>query len=105
MMDWQQKFAAIQAFAGNFDTSIMMRKPGDWYVSSGMSVGGDGMLSGKYGNGVSPEAAINEHWEIYSTLPFDRYAVNRENKRARWNGFMWDAISDAQAEAMREKTT
>jgi hypothetical protein len=105
LMDWQQKFAAIQAFAGNYDTSLMMRKPGDWYVSCGMSIGGDGPLTGSYGNGATPEDAVNEHWEVYSNLPFNRYAVNRENKRARWNGFMWEQISDEQAEAMRDRAS
>jgi len=103
MMDWQQKFAAIQAFAGSYETSLQMRKPGDWYVSCGMSIGGDGMLSGSYGNGTTPETAVEDHWEIYSNLPFDRYAVNRDNLRARWNGFMWETISEEIARAMQEK--
>ncbi len=102
MMEWQQKFAAIQAFAGSYDTYICMRKPDDWYVSCGMSVGGNGMLHGKYGNGATPQAAVEDHWAQYEALPFDRYAVNRENKRARWNGFMWAEVSDEQATSILE---
>jgi hypothetical protein len=103
MMDWQQKFDAIQAFAGTYNTALHMRAPGNWYVHSGMSIGGDGMLAGKYGNGGTPEEAVNEHWEIYTNLPPDRYAVNRENKRARWNGYMWREITEDEAAAMRGK--
>lgn len=99
-LDWQQKFAAIKAFAGDFDCALRMRSPGDWYVECGMSIGGDGMLSGSYGNGATPEEAVTEHWETYSTLPRDRYAVNRRNDRARWNGFMWEAISAEEAQAL-----
>lgn len=103
-MDWQQKFAAIGAFAGSYGTSLMMRKPHDWYVSCGMSIGGNGLLEGSYGNGETPEEAVNEHWEIYSTLPHNRYAVNKENKRARWNGFMWAEVSEEATAMLREKT-
>ncbi len=99
LMSWEQKFAAIKAFAG--DANLEMREPGDWYVSCGMSVGGDGMLSGQYGNGINPVAAIEDHWSQYSSLAHNRYAVNRKNERARWNGFMWRAISEEEALAMR----
>ena len=97
-MDWQQKLDAIQAFAGK--ANLCMRRPNDWFVESGMSVGGDGILSGKYGNGTTPEEAVEEHWHIYSELPPDRYAVNRHNRRARWNGYMWREISEDEAAAM-----
>lgn len=100
-MDWQQKFAAIKAFSGN--ASLEMRAPGDWYVGGSMSIGGNGMLVGEYGNGTTPEEAIEDHWRIYSSLPCDRYAVNRENLRARWNGFMWMEVSDDEAEQLRDR--
>lgn len=101
-MNWQQKFEAIQAFAGSYDANLRMRKPGDWYVECGMSIGGDGMLLGSYGNGSTPEEAVEDHWQIYSGLPHDRYAVNRKNDRARWNGFMWKPLSEKQAQAIIE---
>jgi hypothetical protein len=103
-VNWQQKLAAIQAFADQYHTNLKMRAPDDWYVSCGMSIGGDGMLTGSYGNGRTPEEAVEDHWSIYSELPFDRYAVNHDNLRARWNGFMWKEISEEQAAAMREQS-
>ncbi len=105
-MDWQQKFAAIKAFAGDFETCLMMRKPGDWYVSAGMAQGGDGVLLGTYGNGATPEEAVDDHWRIYTDdMPHDKYAVaDRANppRRGRWNGFMWDMLTDEQAEQWRD---
>lgn len=106
-MNWQQKLAAIQAFCGHFDVSLRMRKPGDWYVSSGMGIGGNGMVSSAYGNGVTPEEAVLDHWEQYASLPLDRYAtINTENgqRRGRWNGFMWDLISEEDAQRMIERS-
>ena len=94
-MDWQQKFAAIKAFDPY--ASLEMRQPGDWYVGGSLSIGGDGVLVGRYGEGDTPPAAVDAHWAIYSALPSDRYAVNRENKRARWNGFMWIEVSEDEA--------
>jgi hypothetical protein len=73
MMDWQQKLAAIKAFAGD-DVSLCMRSPGNWYVSVSMYIGGDGFLRGSYGNGCTPEEAVDAHWKIYSTLPPESYA-------------------------------
>jgi hypothetical protein len=103
-MNWQQKLAAIIAFAGHYRTSLKMRDPGDWYVEAAMSVGGDGMLTGSYGNGTTPEEAVDNHWRIYSELPANRYAVNHDNKRARWNGFMWVEVTEEQAKALQAES-
>jgi hypothetical protein len=102
-MHWQQKLAAIIAFADHYHVALKMRAPDDWYVEAGMTIGGDGMLTGAYGNGRTPEEAVEDHWEIYSNLPHDRYAVNHANERARWNGFMWKEVTEEQASAMRGK--
>jgi len=106
-MDWQQKLQAIQAFCGHFYVSLRMRKPGDWYVSSGMGIGGDGMVSGAYGNGRTPEEAVLDHWEQYSSLPIDRYAtitIDNGQRRGRWNGFMWELISEEEAQRIIENS-
>lgn len=94
-MNWEQKLAAIQALG---DTSLRMRKPGDWYVSSTrMEIGGDGMLSGEYGNGRTPEEAVEEHWRIYTNLPPGKFIVigayTDKRRQVRWNGYMWEDIA------------
>jgi hypothetical protein len=104
-MDWQQQFAAIQAFCGHFDVSLRMRKPGDWYVSSNMGIGGDGMVSGAYGNGATPEEAVQDHWNQYSNLPHNRYATIESGdgqRRGRWNGFMWELVTEEDAKRIVE---
>lgn len=104
-MDWQQKLAAIQAFAGAARVALRMRSPDDWYVDAGMSIGGNGMLEGSYGFGPDPEAAVGSHWRIYSELPPARYAVTGygpNERRARWNGFMWETLTDEQCAAIHE---
>lgn len=91
MLTWEQKLAALQAIA---DTSLRMRNPGDWYVSAvGRSIGGNGLLHGKYGNGKTPQEAVEDDWrQLAEMLPDDRYiVVERSGARKQfiWNGFMW----------------
>lgn len=90
-MDWQQKLEALSCLC---EPSLKMRKPDDWYFSASLEIGGDGMLASCYGNGGSPEEAVNDTWEQAVThLPSDRYLVGRkygEYTRHRWNGYMWE---------------
>lgn len=94
-MTWEQKLAALQVLC---DTSLRMRKPGDWYVSArGRNVGGDGLLRGAYGNGPTPEAAVTDDWrQLAEMLPSDRFIVvdglTSGRRQVRWNGFMWDEV-------------
>ncbi len=92
-MTWEEKLQALQALC---ETVLIMRKPGNWYVSaSGRSIAGDGFLTGSYGNGATPEEAVEDDWNIFVVnLPLDRYinvssySAGKE-KNVRWNGFMW----------------
>lgn len=86
-VNWEQKLAAIQAIAGEFSSGVMMRRPGDWYVSADMEHAlGDGMLIGDYGNGTTPEQAVGAHWKLYGNgQPF-----KKGDSWFRWNGFMWE---------------
>jgi len=96
-MDYQEKFAAINAVA---EASLLMRKPGDWYVSQPTEITSDSsaMLSGKYGNGETPEKAIDAHWdELTRTLKPDEYVVihagdPKRRRHLRWNGYMWEDL-------------
>lgn len=93
-MSWEEKLAAIQSLTG--DASLKMRRPGNWYVNARMDLGGNGLLEGKYGNGATPEEAVENHWKIYTMLPPDRYVVVNGNfdgnRRLRWNGYMWREV-------------
>lgn len=92
-MDWQQKLAALNALS---ECSLKMRKPGDWYVSQRVTVKRGSVLVGEYGNGVTPEEAVNDHWnQLAEDLPRGEYLVadlSGSRKAVRWNGFMWDAV-------------
>lgn len=98
-MDWEQK---LQAFNALTECKLIMRKPGDWYVSQQVDVKQGSCLSGIYGNGKTPQAAVEDHWQRLTSLPKDQYIVAREYwdgdtcKRlaVRWNGFMWDHIQE-----------
>ena len=88
-MNWEQKLEAMKSVGG--DTSLRMRKPGDWYVSSNVHIAEGSMLVGEYGNGATPEAAVLNHWDIYSrpdAVVVAEFATPRE-KRVRWDGFRW----------------
>lgn len=98
-MTWEQKFAAMAALCGWPAVSLRMRKPGDWYVEArGREVStGRGTLSGRYGNGHSPEAAILDDWcQVVEQLGAEECIVinsGLENeRRVRWNGYMWESV-------------
>lgn len=86
-MTWEQKLMALQMIA---DTSLRMRKPGDWYVSTvGRDIGGNGILVGSYGNGATPQLAVEDDWRLMvETIPRDLYIATPKGK-FRWAGFMW----------------
>jgi hypothetical protein len=95
-MTWEEKLSALQVLC---DTSLRMRKPGDWYVSAtGREIGGDdtGMLTGLYGNGPTPQAAVEDDWKQMTELPVRRYivigAMGPNRKHFRWAGYMWREV-------------
>lgn len=91
-MDWQQKAAALDALA---EIEIKIRKPGDWYVHQHVEIKDDCIMRGEYGNGRTPEEAIEDHWQrlvvnIEQTPLYLVARAMRDTRRAvKWNGFMW----------------
>ena len=92
-MNWEQKLLALQALAR---VQLCMRSPGDWYVSTTTEIKNGSILSGRYGNGKTPEATVVNHWKIVTTLdPREYLVINtyRKDRRAViWNGFMWNDV-------------
>ncbi len=86
-MTWEEKLAALQAIT---DTSLCMRAPGDWYVSAhDRAIGGDGLLlTVSYGNGKTPEEAVNADWMEMTILPDHKY-IQVGDRKYRWCKFMW----------------
>lgn len=110
MLTTQQKWEAIKALDRR--ASIECRDLGDFYISAEMHVAdGSGVIIGKYGNGTTPEAAVEEHWDIYSNLSDDEYIAGdlRQDDgtyvhyRKRWNGFMWADIQQYELERIQRK--
>ena len=97
-MNWQQKLSAVQALCGTFNVAVRMRNPGDWYVNDCTEIKDGSILRGEYGNGATPEQAVEDHWDILTNLPHEQYIVvraAREDRRAvRWNGFMWEDVAE-----------
>lgn len=95
VMSWEEKLSAFQALS---DTSLRMRKPGDWYVSAHVEVKNRSMLEGRFGNGRSPQEAVENHWDKLTNLAPHEYIIvdaMRESRRAVcWNGFMWKNIEE-----------
>lgn len=96
-LTWEQKLFAISKLC---DTSLKMRKPGDWYVSSvGIEVAGDGVLIGEYGNGTTPQEAVEEEWrKLVTDLPDGKYLRVHDYRHGekpryvRWNGIWWREV-------------
>lgn len=91
-MNYQQKAEALDSLS---EISILIRSYTDWYVSQSVEIKDGVILKSDYGNGNTPEAAINNHWAILvDDLADNCYVVinatDKKLRRAfRWNGFMW----------------
>lgn len=95
-MTWEEKFEALNCLAPG---RLIMRKPGDWYISRGIEVTSDSspVLKGMYGNGTSPEQTILNDWDVLvDSIKPDEYLVvsagSVDRKHFRWNGFMWNEL-------------
>jgi hypothetical protein len=101
-MDWQQKAAALDALA---EISIKCRGVGDWYVSQKVDVKDGALLVGRYGNGATPQEAIEDHWRqlVDEIEPTPKYLIARtysdERMPRRWNGFMWIVVHEPERNA------
>jgi hypothetical protein len=100
-MNWEQKLEALQAITR---CELCMRSPGNWYVSAhsrGVVSGEDGwLLEGSYGNGRSPQEAIEDDWQkiAESRLPVKVDGVDYKTTRyVQWNGYMWRELTHEQA--------
>jgi len=90
-MTWEQKLQALKALT---PAHLEMRAPGDWFVNPyGREVVVGDMLRGDYGNGPSPQEAVEDDWrriaESGATI-----LLHRDGKRrtVRWNGYMWEEV-------------
>jgi len=99
-MTWEEKLAACKSLG---DCALRMRKPGDWYVSWNVETveqGHPGMLAGRYGNGASPQLAVEDHWAKITAsdvVALVTDATRSTRREVRWNGFMWwDVVSSEQ---------
>lgn len=89
-MTWEEKLSACQALA---ECSLRMRKPGDWYVSHLVEVVNGPMLQSRYGNGGTPQDAVEDHWTQLTELKAHECLVvnsmTDQRREVRWNGYMW----------------
>lgn len=94
-MSWEEKLAALQALT---DTCLQMRRPGEWYVSARYrAIGGNGVLSGTYGEGLSPSQAVENDWlliveHLAPGLFIVIEAPDAPRRHFRWAGFMWKEL-------------
>lgn len=97
-MNWEEKFGAIRALSGHWDTALYMRAPGDWYVVSHLEVSdGDFLMGGCDTGCATPEAAVEHHWARLTNLKHgEAVAVSKEARRRyyKWRGFMWEDVTD-----------
>lgn len=91
-MTWEQQLEALQSLGR---CCLKMRVPGNWYVEQPrVSIATGGMLVGKFGQGTSPEEAVEDHWRQYTTYVKDeRVKVEQAGKvtglYVRWDGYRW----------------
>jgi hypothetical protein len=93
-MNWEQKFEALNAIA---ECAIKMRKPGDWYIHQNADVKDGSVLIGVYGNGKTPQEAVEDHWRVlvepatsFKPIVVIRHLDDRtDRKHYTWNGYRW----------------
>lgn len=90
-MNWEQKLHILNKLC---DCSLVMRKPGDWYVDSEMSIKTPQTLICDYGNGASPGLAVEDHWQRHvEKLPAEHCIwVSSRGKYYRWDVCIWDEV-------------
>lgn len=96
-MNYEQQLEALNALAR---CSLLMRRPGDWYVNQRVDVKNGPMLEGRYGNGTTPMEAVANHWKVLTELEGEQYLVcdaydSEKRRGVRWNGFMWAEVKES----------
>jgi len=97
LLDVEQKLLAIEALSPKFKVELLMRKPGDWYCSHGLSIGTSGYSSSCGGDGKNPFDAIIDAFERLTKIEKKDEAVivsrpGQPDRFFRWNGFMWAEV-------------
>lgn len=93
-LTWEEKLQALQWLC---DTSLRMRRPGDWYINTvGRQIrqGGSAILSACYGNGSTPELAVLDDWKKVATGLPSTSAVLVQGKAYQWHGFGWKEVTE-----------
>lgn len=96
---WEQRLAALQALT---ECSLRMREPGNWYVETSLEIGDGSILSSAYGNGKTPQEAVEKTWTNVTRLRDDQYlALRREGDRlnAVWDGDAWKTWKPTRVDA------
>ena len=92
-LTWEEKLEIIQSIEGmfSFNTFLAMRKPGNWYVQSRTHIYTENspMIHGNYGNGKTPQEAVENHFKIYVEDIKDNQYVEYEGKKYRFEGHIW----------------
>lgn len=98
-LTWEQKFDAIKAL--EHDAHLRMRGPGDWFVGgTHAEIKREGTLVGLYGNGTTPQEAVEDHWRKWTKLDtvLIKDARSPERSAWKWNGWRWMGLSKEHAE-------
>lgn len=86
---WEDRFAALQVLG---EASVRMRKPGDWYVDQRVGVSNGAIVRSSYGNGATPQEAVEDHWLIYSAVGGNEWIASGSGDdriNAVWDGDAW----------------
>lgn len=90
-LNYVQMFQAIQALSPG--ASIKMLVGGSWYVSHGIEIQENGLLTSPVVYGDTPELAIAGAWVRLTKMDRGYLPILRPSGMGRrafkWNGFMW----------------
>ena len=94
-MTWQEILLAMQELG---ECRLMMREPGDWYVSQHVEIKSGVCLESRYGDSDSPMNAVLDHWTKLTVLKPGEYVVvnggNEKREAFEWKGFMWARVNE-----------
>lgn len=101
-MNWEEKWAALLALAPG---DVKMRRPGSWYAAiRAEQKMKDGFLYGDYGNGPTPEQAVQDAWNVYTKGVQVIYSNTGKREEYIWNGWRWVDMTEPTTENEAEKT-
>lgn len=89
-LTWEEKLEALADLAQSHTFGLQMRKPGDWYLFTALTVVKDGFLTAPAPSSPTPTTAVEAAWNACAGQGqlLQRY----DGTRWSWTGYRWRQV-------------